>query len=169
MYKKGDIWISAILYFALGVVLLSIILAAGLPAINRMKDDFTVKQTKDLMINLDGNIRTVYHEGPGSQRIVNLDIGRGEFLIKEDQEVVEWSIESSALISEVGIEIQEGNLFILTEESHVSEKYIVNLKLNYTGVDINLTYGGPEKLFGEVGLSITNGGESPIKVVMTQL
>jgi len=39
--------------------------------------------------------------------------------------------------------------------------------LNYTGVGLNLTYGGPEKLSGEVGLSITNGGES--KIVLTQL
>jgi len=169
MYKKGDIWISAILYFALGVILLSIILAAGLPAITKMKDDFTVKQTKDLMINLDGSIRTVYHEGPGSQRIVSLDIGRGDFFIKEDLEVIEWSIESSALISEVGVEIQEGNLFILTEDSAVSGKYLVNLKLNYTDVNLNLSYSGPERLSGEVGLSIANGGESPINVVMTQL
>lgn len=169
MYKKGDIWISAILYFALGVILLTIILAAGLPAINRMKDDFTVKQTQDLMINLDGDIRTVYHEGPGSQRIVNLNIGRGEFLVIEDDEVIEWSIESSALISEVGIPIQEGNLFILTEKSAVSGKYIVNLKLNYTDANLNLSYSGPEKLSGEIGLSIANGGENPIKVVLTQL
>ncbi|MBS3172364.1 hypothetical protein J4438_02180, partial [Candidatus Woesearchaeota archaeon] len=64
MKKKGDVWVSAILYTALGVVLLTIILAAGLPAIQKMKDSYTSKQTKELMLVLDKNIKTVYHEGP---------------------------------------------------------------------------------------------------------
>ena len=38
MNKKGDIWVSAILYFGLGIIVIAILLAAGLPVINKLKD-----------------------------------------------------------------------------------------------------------------------------------
>ncbi len=169
MNSRGGIWISAILYFAMGVILLTIILAAGLPAITKMKDSYNVRQTKDLMVTLDGNIRTIYHEGPGSQRTVSIKIGRGDFKIEEDGEYILWSIESSAIISEIDVPVQEGNLQVLTTSTGVKEKYDVRLILNYTDLGLNLTYGGPEKIVGDAKLSLLNGGEDPIKIIIAQL
>ena len=50
--KKGDIWISAALYFGLGIVVLSLILAAGLPVINKLRDKNIIIQTKEIMFKL---------------------------------------------------------------------------------------------------------------------
>ena len=169
MEKKGGIWVSAVLYIAMGVVLLTIILAAGLPALQKMKDSYTVQQTKDLMITLDNNIRNVFHEGPSSQRVVNIDIGRGEFVIDAGSDNIEWSLESSAILSELGEVINEGNLQILTQETGVKDKYAVTLTLDYSLVGINLTYEGSQKLSGDAKLSMLNKGGSPINIAISQL
>ena len=34
--KRGDIWISAVLYMALGIIVIALILAASLPVIDRL-------------------------------------------------------------------------------------------------------------------------------------
>ena len=44
--KKGDIWISAALYTALGLILITVILSVGMPFVNKIKDRNTVLQTK---------------------------------------------------------------------------------------------------------------------------
>lgn len=169
MGKRGGIWVSAILYVAMGVVLLTIILAAGLPAIQKMKDSYTAKQTKDLMLRLDDNIRTVFHEGPSSQRTVSLNIGRGEFIIDEEDDLILWNVESSAIISEIGVPVTEGNLQVLTSELGIKDKYRVDLQLNYSVVGLNLTYEGPQKLSGNSKFSILNKGGDPINIAITQL
>jgi len=57
--KKGQIWISAVLYIALGVVAISIVLSAGVPLINKIKDKNTIVQTKDILFAVDNIIRKV--------------------------------------------------------------------------------------------------------------
>ena len=169
MNSKGGIWISAILYFAMGVILLTIILAAGLPTITKMKDSYTVRQTKDLMITLDDNIRTIAHEGPGSQRTVTIDIGRGDFVIDPDNDLIIWDIQSSAILSEIDVTVREGNLELLTSSTGVKDKYAVTLTLDYQVIGMNLTYGGPKKLSGEADLALLNEGGNPTNIVISQL
>ncbi|MCD4759711.1 hypothetical protein K8R33_02395 [archaeon] len=169
MKKDGGIWVSAILYIAMGVVLLTVVLAAGLPAINKMKDSYTSRQTKDLMITLDNNIRNVFHEGPGSQRIVSINIGRGDFIINEGSDEITWELESSAIISEIGQTVNEGNLKILTQKTGVKDKYEIYLTLDYDAIGLDIVYTGPQKLSGDHKFSILNKGEDPIQIAITQL
>ena len=74
--KKGQTWISAVLYIALGTVVLTIIIAAGLPVLNKLRDRNAVLQTKEVLFELNNVIRTVVSEGPGSQRslLINMDL-----------------------------------------------------------------------------------------------
>jgi len=135
--KKGDIWISAVLYIALGVMVLTIILAAGLPVIQKMKDQYTLSQTKEIMFRIDETIRSVYSQGPGAQIPLKTNINRGNLMISEDQDTITWSFTSKVVKSEPGEPIQEGNLIILTSSTAVSDKYIIDMTLNYTNyVDI---------------------------------
>ena len=57
--KKGDVWVSAVLYIALGMVLITLILSAGLPLIEKMRDKNTIVQTKNLLFNINANIETI--------------------------------------------------------------------------------------------------------------
>ena len=62
MQKKGDVWISAILYFGIGIVIITILLTAGLPVINKLRDKNIIIQTKQVMHTMDDNIREVIKE-----------------------------------------------------------------------------------------------------------
>tara|TARA_Y100000310_G_scaffold327446_1_gene393838 strand:- start:18989 stop:19516 length:528 start_codon:yes stop_codon:yes gene_type:complete len=130
--KKAEIWISAVLYMALGIIILTIVLATSLPVVNKLKDKNTVVQTKNLMFNLDQNIRALYTEGPGSQRPIDLSINRGEFIINSDEETITWTLEDSRYIEvEPGASVKEGNLEIFTKKTPQQGKYEVKLKLDY--------------------------------------
>ncbi len=130
--KKGQTWISAVLYIALGTIIMTIILAAGMPVINKLKDKNVVIQTKEVMYGVDRAIRTVLSEGPGSQRTIHVDIGKGDFIIDGDKEQINWSMETKALLTAPDILIHEGNLNILTKETAVEEKYTIMLGIDYS-------------------------------------
>ena len=166
MKKRGAIWISAVLYMGLGIMVLSMVLAVGLPAVQQMKDRYTIKETKNLMLVFDENIRTVYQEGPGSQRVVDLKIGRGTFEINEDEDKISWSLQTKVPASQPGEVANEGNLQIQTQSTPVEDQYGVILALSYPNWDI--VFEGEQKVIsGNVKLSILNkgvGGEEQIEI-----
>ncbi|MEK6862083.1 MAG: hypothetical protein AABY07_09035 [Nanoarchaeota archaeon] len=155
--KKAEIWISAVLYMALGVILLSVILAVGVPAVNKARDKAAITQTKEVFVKLDQNIRAVYNEGPGSQRPVQIEIGRGQFSIDNTNEEISWELETQSLLSQPGIPIQEGNLIVLTQETSIKENYLVILKLNYLST-LDINYLGSGTFTGSRNFLIQNTG-----------
>ncbi|MBI2110545.1 hypothetical protein HYT51_02085 [Candidatus Woesearchaeota archaeon] len=164
--KKADVWISAVLYMALGIILLTLILAAGLPVIKKIKDKNTALQTKDLMFQLDKSIKAVYTQGPGSQRPITLEVRRGLLTIDQTTDTIIWTFETSVLLSEPTIPIQEGNLLILTEETGIEENYQTTFTLEYaTILDISSSLAD---ISGTNRLMITNTGSlSPALPVIT--
>ncbi len=162
MDKKGAIWISAVLYFGLGIVVLSLILAAGMPVINKLKDKNIAIQTKEVMFTLDNNIREVAKGGPGTQRLVRVDIKKGNFMINEGENWVHWENTGKAMLSEPGLEtpIEEGVLRIKT--SPVAGKYKVELWVPYDNEDgsklLQLNSTGVSTLQGGTDLIIKNNG-----------
>lgn len=157
MRKKGQVWVSAVLYMALGVILISVILAVGVPAINKARDKAAITQTKEVFIKLDENIRAIYNEGPGSQRPIQIDIGRGQLDIDRNSDVISWSLNTEALISQPDAQIKEGNLIIITNSTSIKEKYTVSLSLDYTGI-LDLEYLGAGAFGGSKSFLIKNNG-----------
>jgi len=158
--KSAQIWVSAVIYMALGVIILTLVLTAGIPVVNKIRDKNLVIQTKELMNTLDKNIRTVYSEGPGSKRPIKITIEKGDFIINENNDVIQWSFDSSFQLSESGIEIKEGNLYIRTDKTP-ENTYLINLKLNYSSL-VNITTNGATNNFaGTNKLIITNLGAQP--------
>ena len=154
MKKRGQIWISVAMYTALGVILVTLILSVGMPFVNKLKARNTVLQTKNVMYDLDGVIRTVSNEGFGSKRPVFVDIGEGDFSIRDMNAVDPKNKISWKMVSEekLGIEpnvdkecedegaliIKEGGLNICSEQ--LGQGYEINLYLDYEDeVDIRST------------------------------
>ena len=162
MDKKGDIWISAVIYIALGIVILTLVLSVGLPLISKMKDTYTAKQTKEIMLTFDNNIRSVYNQGPGAQTQLKLKIGKGDLQINENSDSITWDTRTKAILSEPGVPVAEGNLIILTGISAQAEEYDLRLTLEYYP-QINLTYSGTT-LKGTNLLSITNIGGGEVRI-----
>ncbi len=132
MNKRGDIWISAALYTAIGVVLVTLILSVGMPFVNKLKARNTVLQTKNVLYEFDNTIRSVYNEGFGSRRPLFVEIGEGDFSIDGVNEKISWKIISE---DKLGIEpdlpkpIEEGNLKITSKT--LGQGYEIELFLDY--------------------------------------
>lgn len=164
--RKAQIWVSAVLYIALGVIALTLVLTAAVPLINKMRDRNTITQTKELMYVLDKNIRRVASEGPGSQRELSpFIIKAGDFFIDEkngdkDTNTISWDMETTAMMLEPGIAMQEGTLNLLLEETAIEGRYKINLGLSYENIAelfLNSDYGNP--FSGRYTIIIRNTGE----------
>lgn len=158
--KKSQIWVSAVLYIALSMVVLTLILSAGVPLINKMRDRNTFTQTKNLFFSLDDNIRAVANEGPGSKRFLSpLDIRKGEFSLDEADNLVKWKMRTNYNFMEVGIRLREGVVVSYLEETNIVGENDLNLELNYTGIAIlNLKSDYSSPFTGRYSMAIIHDG-----------
>lgn len=171
MARKGQIWISAVLYMALGVIVLTIILAAGVPMIQKMKDKNVLAQTKTLFYTIDENVKAVTNEGPGSRRYLSpFEIKAGDFYVDSDADQIRWQLRTKAKMMEpsyylngqsTGVpEFREGAIYMYMNETNIVDEYILNLKLDYSEVaDLQLEsmFEGPYS--GTYSVSIRHTGE----------
>jgi hypothetical protein len=165
MKKYGNIWVSAVLYLALGVIVLIIILNAGIPLIKRMTERNIVSQTKDIMFTLDKNIKTVVSEGPNSRRVLSpFTIDEGNLYINSSD--IWWEMETSDRMMEPNIAISEGVLKIILSPTKQIGKYIINLNLNYKDIT-KLESNGKGPFSGKYNLVVTHSGryESNMPIV----
>lgn len=110
MQRKAQIWISAVIYVLIIVTALVIILATTQPLLDRMKDKATVQKQKDTMTALDEQISGVAAEGPGSQRVVPIDITGGKIAVSGDS--LTYSAETDTKVIEPSTQLTAGNLVI---------------------------------------------------------
>jgi hypothetical protein len=131
--KRGEVWISAVLYTLIAVLALVLILEAGLPILERLKDRATFTKTKDVLLNLDKHIEEVANEGEGSQRIVSLEVKEGNLRFTNNQ--VTWEMETKNQLVDPRTSTTVGNLIITsnanvntyeTEDSYIMETNIEN-------------------------------------------
>ncbi len=164
--KRGDTWISSVLYILLGLIVISILLASFLPLIDKMKDKNTFVQTKVLMSSLDDTIKETL-EGVGSQREFFLDIQKGEFQIDSVKDEIRWKLFTKAKLMEVKQDFEknvfkEGDLTVFAD---TTEGYALNVVLDYGDMGIDLdTTPGILSLKGQSKLIIKNEGKIFIKV-----
>ena len=138
MGKRGVIWVAAVLYIAIGMVVLGLILSAALPALAKLKDRNIYAQTKELFFVLDKNIRNVVVEGVASQRELNpFTVTKGNFFLNSSN--LHWSMKTEALIFEPStaaapITKQEGNVKIWQEKTKTKGEYLLHLDIHYDQV-----------------------------------
>ena len=161
--KKGDVWISAVLYMALGIIILVIVLSVGIPVVNKIRDKNVAINTKELMFDLDRNIRTVYSEGPGSRRPLRIEITKGIFSVDAEKDEVIWTFDTKLLLSQPNVPVKEGNLIIKSNQGSSSEfqtEYILNYS---TVLNLNST-AGTNFISGKTNIILTNVGNNTILV-----
>jgi len=157
--KRGQIWISAVLYMAVGIIVISLILAVGVPVIKKMSDRHTLVQTEEMMASLDEIVRSVKGQGLGAQDVVSMGLNKGSFNIDDTNDQISWTMETTALLSEPGYPVTHGNLILFTEEK--GNRYDVTLTLNYSTI-INITYSGTLPISGNHRIAIQNKGNNEI-------
>ncbi|MBU2496542.1 MAG: hypothetical protein KJ767_00595 [Nanoarchaeota archaeon] len=142
MNKKGDIWISVIIYTLVGLTAIGILLAIVQPRIQEMRDGITIKQTIEALHEFDSSLRSTL-VAPGNKRNVEFKISAGKLDILPEKDLIVWSMESTNKFSEPDILVREGSISILTEKN---QPYTISLILNYTNVaDITFNMDMEEK------------------------
>ena len=164
MIKKGQTWISAILYLALGIVIIGIILGITLPLVSNLRDRNTHIQTKELMVGIDKNILDVVNEGPGSRRFLSpVTIEKGELYIAPPKQTAEpdmvaWRFKTKSKLMEPDIEFKEGNLKLMLAKTIVAGEYEQSITMEYKNANIKLISSFASPFVGAYSMVIENAG-----------
>ena len=126
MGAKAQIWISAILYILVITVVMVIVLNAGVPIMKDLQDKTVFARQKNTFLALNQQINDISEEGIGSQRVVPIEIEKGNLELKDGS--LKWDLLTNAKILESGQQIELGNLFI-SSNADVSSRNNLN---NYT-------------------------------------
>lgn len=185
--KKGDIWISAVLYMLIAVAVVLIVLKAGVPQVNKMKDQLLFSKAKQTMLMLNDEIRSVANEGYGSQRVVPVEIDSGVLKVENNRLV--WQMKTKSKIMEPRTKISLGNLIITANADVSSHEYTYAYILSNSRILVNMTkynsykskgpidtreiikyiqYDG-NKVSGTFSFLINNDPESAVGVGYTEL
>ncbi|PIN69121.1 hypothetical protein COV93_06755 [Candidatus Woesearchaeota archaeon CG11_big_fil_rev_8_21_14_0_20_43_8] len=108
--RKGQIWLSAISYILITVVIIVLLLNTGIPLLEKVKDKSIFTKTKDMFLNIDSQIKDVQSEGAGAQRVIPIEIKKGDMTIQDNQ--IKWKMESKAKILEPRTKVFVGDLII---------------------------------------------------------
>ncbi|MEM4337121.1 MAG: hypothetical protein QXG86_03900, partial [Candidatus Woesearchaeota archaeon] len=109
--KKGALWISAVLYILITALIMVIVLEALTPVVENLKDKSTFIRMRDTFLGLNQYIKEVSIEGQGSQRVVPIEIQKGELSVKNNQ--IKWDMPTDASILEPRSSVELGNLIIV--------------------------------------------------------
>jgi type II secretory pathway pseudopilin PulG len=139
--KCSQVWVETVIYTLIGLTIMAIIIGVITPKINQITDKTILTQTRDTLNQLNDQVQETLST-VGSQREVALTVKRGQYMIDGPNNNIYYSLlGTSALISQPGIPVKDGELTILTEMI-VKNKYNVFLILNYSSY--NVTYNGKD-------------------------
>lgn len=114
--RRGvSVLVSAVIYTAIIVGGIALVLAAGLPVIENMRDSAAVDQAQNFLSELDGVIQEVAAEGEGSARTVSLSFSRGEYVVDAEENEIRYELTTGADIIDPHSTQQVGNLLLTSE------------------------------------------------------
>ncbi len=140
---RGQIWISALLYTLIAAVSIVFILEAGTPLIEGMRDRSVFTKTKNQLIALDQHIEEVAAEGQGSQRIVPIEIDRGNLYLEDNE--FKWELETETKILEPRSSQKLGNLIISADSNVNTVSNNTNYVLQNNRIKVVFFKGGTKE------------------------
>ena len=156
--SKAQIWISAVLYVLIVVSAMVIVLEVGIPVITNLKDRIALDNARNSMSALQSYITEISSEGPGSQRVVTLNVKSGKVYARNNKLI--WQIETSSKIMEPRSRIDFGNLIftalagnssVTAQESDDYCYYILDNGI----IRVNITeFGGQQKTYENCSTNI---------------
>lgn len=111
--KKGAVWVSAVIYVLVGIIVLTVVIEAGIPFIKSLQERSNVNRARNTFSSLDQQIQDVAKEGQGSQRIVPLEVSEGSVKVEDGR--LRWKIETNSKVLEPRTRIELGNLVIASD------------------------------------------------------
>ena len=152
--NRAQVWVETVIYTLIGFALIAAVLTFAKPKIEEIRDKAIIEQSISLMKDLDNTIIEIVQGGSGNKRVLETSIKKGEMTIDSIEDKIIFKIDGKYLYSEIGKEIQDGNLVIKTEK--LGNLNRVTLERNYE--DYNITFNGKEEN------KIITKGATPYKI-----
>lgn len=111
--KRGAIWVSAVIYVLVGIIVLTVVIEAGIPFIKSLQERSNVNRARNTLSGIDQQIQDTAKEGQGSQRVIPLDVSEGTVKVEDNK--LRWKIETSSKVLEPRTRIELGNLVIASD------------------------------------------------------
>lgn len=138
--NKSQVWIETVIYTLIALSIIGIVLGIIKPALDEQKDKVSIRQSIDVLNEIDNRINDVKYVA-GNSRSIDIKITRGKLIIDGENEQVKMIIEDSKYApSEPGILISEGNIIENTTEGR-GKLYTISLTLNYKE-KLDISYDG---------------------------
>ena len=170
--KKGQVWISMVIYILIAIAAVTIILEVVVPLIEQMGDKSSVSKAQDTMFTINDYIKEVASGAVGSQRQVPIYLQTGDLGVDDGK--LRWEYYSEYKLTEPYARNQLGNVILCSNCDVIAysenNSYIINntYKITYAGGDLRL----PVKLtankvlenyeFEEIRAEILDENEMPI-------
>ena len=140
--KRGEIWVSAVIYVLVGVIVLTIVIQAGVPLIKRLQERSDVNRARNTFTALDQQIQEIAKEGQGSQRVVPLEVSQGTVRVEDSK--LRWKIETTSKIIEPKTRVELGNLVIASDVDVSSVEYPGSFIIQNSKILVNFTKLGSQ-------------------------
>ncbi|MBU1136530.1 MAG: hypothetical protein KJ559_03405 [Nanoarchaeota archaeon] len=159
--KKSQVWIETVIYTLIGLAIIGMLLAIIKPQIEKEKDKLIIEQSLNMLNKIDSEIQEIINYGAGNSRAIEVQIKKGKLIIDSNENSVKFNMKSKYQYSQIGDEIEVGNVIVKTEKS--GSDYDVLLKLSYSYVDITYKKEDEIKTYNPAStphkIKITNQGE----------
>ena len=157
--KRGQIWVETVIYILIALVMIGAVLAFVNPKIQEIQDKLTLDKTVEMLEELDSKISEV-SSSVGNQRVINLEIKKGELEIKKNEiryELKEGRVEYSQPVERSDKPfIKMGKVGVQTMKNN--DLYDVVLRLEFDDYDLEYSEGVLTKSSTAYKLSIRNTG-----------
>ncbi|MCF7910664.1 hypothetical protein K9L16_03260 [Candidatus Pacearchaeota archaeon] len=140
MSKRGQVWIEAVMYTLISIIVLTLVLAYAKPKIDEMKDKAILEQTIGIINEIDQIVLSIVQGGTGNRRVVNVGLKKGTLMIDGENDEIFFEMESAYKFTEPGKEVMVGDITALTQTQ--SGLNFITLKRTY---NYNLTYEEQEE------------------------
>ncbi|PIN71001.1 hypothetical protein COY28_03425 [Candidatus Woesearchaeota archaeon CG_4_10_14_0_2_um_filter_57_5] len=151
LHRRGQIWVSYVLFTLLAVSVLVIILRAGTPIADKLKDKVVFSKAEESIIGLDSSVSDVATESLGSQRVVPLDVPAGKVVIADD--AITYQLESKAALVSPGSTIDRGSMTIAADALVRASKNGSSLILHNDVLLANITLIGNSSAWQDINAS----------------
>lgn len=135
--RRGQVWIETVIYTLIAFVMIGLVLSFAKPKIEELQDQAILKQSTDMMKQIDTTILTM--GAAGNQRILEIGIKEGNLKIDGGTDKIVFELETNSIYSEPGKEISDGNIIVLTEKKSgnnlvtLTRDYAKNYDLEFEG------------------------------------
>jgi hypothetical protein len=139
--KSGQVWVETVIYTLIALLMITAVLAYAKPKLESMQDEAVIKQSIEILKEIDLLVLSAIQGGVGNKRTIDIGIKKGVLKIQGDEDIIMFVIESRNQYSQPNEIIEDGNLFIKTVEKGKGNE--VSIWRDYSG-KYDITYSGED-------------------------